>query len=348
MKKKNTSAKKKIPNFYFNKLKNRKIKKIYLEFKKNINEFSDKKLCVAVSGGSDSLALTFLVKCMSLETKIDYLYCHVDHKLRSESSKEASKTKKLLKDHGINLHILKWAGKKKISNIQEQARLNRYNLLFKESAKNTIDTILTAHHVDDLYENFFIRLLRGSGLKGLISFKNKVSRIDKNKNILILRPLLNISKKDLMYVSKNTFGSFVNDSSNNNEKFLRIHVRKIINKLFSNKKNNLNIGLALSNLDRSNEAIEYYVKKNIEMNVKSRFGNKVIISDNFFNHPDEVVFRSLNIVLNNFSKKTKLTRGSKIINLYKSYRNSEKYFKTTLSGCIFEKVSKSLIISREI
>ena len=113
MKKKNTSAKKKIPNFYFNKLKNRKIKKIYLEFKKNINEFSNKKLCVAVSGGSDSLALTFLVKCMSLETKIDYLYCHVDHKLRSESSKEARKTKKLLKDHGINLHILKWVGKKK-------------------------------------------------------------------------------------------------------------------------------------------------------------------------------------------------------------------------------------------
>ena len=70
MKKKNTSAKKKIPNFYFNKLKNRKIKKIYLEFKKNINEFSDKKLCVAVSGGSDSLALTFLVKCMHLTRNV--------------------------------------------------------------------------------------------------------------------------------------------------------------------------------------------------------------------------------------------------------------------------------------
>ena len=79
-------------------------------------------------------------------------------------------------------------------------------------------------------------MLRGSGLKGLISFKNKVSRINKNKNILILRPLLNISKKDLMYVSKNTFGSFVNDSSNNNEKFLRIHVRKIINKLLEKEK----------------------------------------------------------------------------------------------------------------
>jgi len=347
MKKTNTSAKKKIPNFYLNKLKNPKIKKIYLEFKKKIIEFSDKKLCVAVSGGSDSLALTFLVKCMSLETKIDYLYCHVDHKLRSESSKEASKTKKLLKNHGINLNILKWTGKKKISNIQEQARINRYSLLFKESVKNNINTILTAHHVDDLYENFFIRLIRGSGLKGLISFKNKVSRIDKNKNILIIRPLLNIFKKDLMYVSKNTFGSFVNDPSNYNEKFLRIHVRKIINDLFSNKKNNLNIGLTLSNLDSSNKAIEYYVKKNIEMNVKSRFANKIIISDNFFNHPDEVVFRSLNVVLNNFSNKSKLTRGSKIINLYKSLRKSEKYYKTTLSGCIFEKVSKSLIISRE-
>ena len=83
------------------------------------------------------------------------------------------------------------------------------------------------------------------------------------------------------------------------------------------------------------------------MNVKSRFTNKLIISDNFFHHPDEVVFRSLNVVLNNFSNKSKLTRGSKIINLYKSYRKSEKYYKTTLSGCIFEKVSKSVIISRE-
>ena len=53
MKKTNTSAKKKIPNFYLNKLKNPKIKKIYLEFKKNIIEFSDKKFCVAVSGGPD-------------------------------------------------------------------------------------------------------------------------------------------------------------------------------------------------------------------------------------------------------------------------------------------------------
>ena len=57
----------------------------------------------------------------------------------------------------------------------------------------------------------------------------------KNKNILIIRPLLNISKKDLMYVSKNTFGSFVNDPSNYNKKFLRIHVRKIINDLFKYK-----------------------------------------------------------------------------------------------------------------
>ena len=44
------------------------------------------------------------------------------------------------------------------------------------------------------------------------------------------------------------------------------------------------------------------------MNVKSRFGEKVIVSDNFFNHPDEVVFRSLNIVLNNFSEKKTIQR----------------------------------------
>ena len=60
MKKKNLSVKKKIHNFYFKKLEDPKIKKIYLKFKKTLSKYVSKNFCVAVSGGADSLALSIL------------------------------------------------------------------------------------------------------------------------------------------------------------------------------------------------------------------------------------------------------------------------------------------------
>ena len=61
--------------------------------------------------------------------------------------------------------------------MQSFARENRYKLIINKSLNKKIETILTAHHKDDLLENFFIRLLRGSGLKGLSSFGNIKSKI---------------------------------------------------------------------------------------------------------------------------------------------------------------------------
>ena len=96
MKKRNLSAKKKIHNFYSNKLNNLKIKKIYLQFKKKLESLNEKKLCIAVSGGPDSMALAFLAKYYSIQKKINCYYYIVDHKLRKESTKEARLTKKQL------------------------------------------------------------------------------------------------------------------------------------------------------------------------------------------------------------------------------------------------------------
>ena len=348
MKKRNLSAKKTIHNFYIEKLKNPKIKKIYLRFKNELSEVLNENYCVAISGGPDSMALAFLTKCLSLETKKNYIFCHVDHRLRKSSNQEAKETKKNLRKFYINLNILKWTGNKKSSNIQEIARLKRYELLLKKSKRYKINKILTAHHKDDLYENFVIRLLRGSGLKGLISFKNKFSKINKFENFLILRPLLKFSKNDLMYITKNTYGTYINDSSNQDGNFLRVYIRKILESIKLKEKNIRNIDLSFANLERSNEAIEFYVNKNLKENVIVKSKNKIILNKTFFDQPEEIVFRSLSSTLNKFSNKLKLTRGSKIVNLIKTYNNSEKFYKTTLSGCIFEKVSNSLIISREI
>ncbi len=347
MKKRNLSAKKTIHNFYIEKLKNPRIKKIYLRFRNELSEVLNENYCVAVSGGPDSMALAFLSKCLSLETKKNYIFCHVDHRLRKSSNKEAKETKKNLRKFAINLNVLKWTGTKKSSNIQEIARLKRYDLLLKKSRRYKINKILTAHHKDDLYENFIIRLLRGSGLKGLISFKKKSSKISKFENFFILRPLLKFSKNDLKYITKNTFGTYINDPSNEDSNYLRIYVRKVLQGINLKEKNIRNIDLSFANLERSNIAIEFYVNKNIEKNVKIKSKNKIILNKFFFDQPEEIVFRSLSSILNTFSNKLKLTRGSKISNLIKTYKKSERFYKRTLSGCIFEKVSNSLIISRE-
>jgi len=94
MKKKNLSVKKIIHNFYFKKLDDPRIKKIYLNFKKKISSHTPNNFCVAVSGGVDSMALSFLAKCYSLENKKKVYFFIVDHKLRKNSTIEANIVKK--------------------------------------------------------------------------------------------------------------------------------------------------------------------------------------------------------------------------------------------------------------
>ena len=69
MKKRNSSVTKRIHKFYFKKLENPRIKKIYLEFEKNLEKYNSEKFSIAVSGGEDSMALAFLAKCHSLKKK---------------------------------------------------------------------------------------------------------------------------------------------------------------------------------------------------------------------------------------------------------------------------------------
>ena len=348
MKKRNLSAKRKIHNFYLEKLKNPKIKKIYSEFEQGLGKYKSSKFGIAVSGGADSMALAFLAKCHSIKKNLDYHYFTVDHKLRSSSTKEAVQTKNSLKKFGIKCEILTWKNDKKFNNLQAKAREKRYELIFQKCLQNKVYFALTAHQKNDLYENFFIRLLRGSGLKGLSSFEKNKKKINKKFNVFLLRPLLNISKKDLLYITRNTFNFNIEDPSNNNDDYLRIKVRKLIDQLKHYGLTLEKFKITLENLNKSNKVIEFYVNKNIEKNTKFlNMKKSIIINEFFFNEPEEIVFRSLSELINNFGNKSGYTRGKKILSLINNIQNNKDYKKNTLSGCIFEKVNKSIIISRE-
>ena len=349
MKKRNLSAKKKIHNFFVDKIKNPKIQKIFTQFKKNIERYEDKKISVAVSGGPDSMALAFLTKAYSLQYKKIFFYYIIDHKLRAESTKEANLTINKLNKFDIKCKILTWKERKKSLNIQSQARDKRYELIFNQCSEKKINLVLTAHQEDDLFENFFIRLIRGSGLKGLSSFYNTETKINKHKNILIVRPLLNISKKDLYFITNNTFNFFIKDPSNVNEIFLRIKIRKLLKKLVKEGLTLRKFKATLENLYKGSLAIEFYVSQNIKNNSKySKIQNSVIINEKFFNQPDEIVFRSFSELMHKIGVKKNYTRGKKISNLIKNIKLMKNFKKTTLSGCILEKVNKSIVISKEI
>ena len=221
MKRKSLNAKKIIHK----NLKTKKISNIYKIFENNLNLIvKNDQIAGAISGGPDSLALAYLLKCYSLKNNKKVFYYHVDHKLRNNSGWEARKLKALLLKYSINCKILSWNGKKPISNIQSEARRKRYQLIADNCSKNKIKYILTAHHYDDLKENFFIRMTRGSGLEGLVSFNSIENQY--NKKLQILRPLINIKKKDLEFISKKVFNFLIKDPSNKNESFKRVRVRK--------------------------------------------------------------------------------------------------------------------------
>ena len=338
---KNLNVSKKTHKFLLDKLKDSRILQIYKKFESNLPV--KKKFLVAVSGGPDSLALSFLAKIYSIKKSIEVKYFIIDHKLRKNSTLEAKYVQKKLKDFSIKLNILTWIGTKPRKNIQSIAREKRYKLLTDAAKKNGIQNILLGHQLDDLFENFFIRILRGSGLKGLISLDKEARK----NQVDLIRPLIEIDKKDLIYVSNYIFGTYIEDPSNEEDKFKRVKIRNFLKQLSLEGFDRKKFFLTIRNLKFANENIEFYIKKNLEDNVTILTQkNYVILKENFFAQSNEVIFRSLTEVIKIVGKRYYAVRGKKIdkvINLV----STKSSFKVTLGGCIIKKVNETVILCKE-
>ena len=334
------NKKHKIVLGYLNQIK---ISKIYNEFSSSLKGKKD--LAVAVSGGPDSLALAYLTKCYSLKHKIKIKYYIVNHKIRKESSLEAKIVKKILKKINIQCTILDWNGKKPTKNIQAKAREKRYSLLTRECKKNNIKYLLIGHHLNDLLENFLIRIVRGSGLNGLISFNKNTKYRD--QDLYILRPLLNLEKKDLLYVSNKVFNFFVKDPTNINKDYKRTRIRNL---LYSLEKEGLDVKklkLTISNLKDSDKSIRFYVDRNLKKNVVfMNTKNLYILNTSFFDQSHEIIFRSLTKLIQKLGKKYYPVRGKSINQLIESI-NKRSFTRVTLGGCIIERVNKTIMILQE-
>ncbi len=188
-------------------------------------------IAVAVSGGADSLALTLLLGewCRSHEIALTALT--VDHGLRPQAADEARQVGIWLRKYDIPHVILTWQGDKPQSNIQDQARMARYELMGGWCQQNKISSLFLAHHQADQAETFLIRLFRGSGIDGLSAMKPQSVFpvfLPGCEDVTLCRPLLNQSRESLEAALRQMDQPWIEDPGNRNESYTRIKVRNLL------------------------------------------------------------------------------------------------------------------------
>ena len=199
--------------------------KQFLKICNNLDEFPQN-FVLGLSGGVDSTALLILLKDFiknNPSININIYPVIIDHGLRSNSYAEARAVRDMAKSLGFQTTMKRIIKKKISGNIQNWARIARRDLLY-QTAFSLSANLLLAHHYDDQAETVFMRLIRGSGIEGLLGMKD----VHFWKGIFVIRPLLNFKKEDLIkYVKKNRI-TFFQDPSNYALKYERVKIRKTL------------------------------------------------------------------------------------------------------------------------
>lgn len=190
---------------------------------------TDAPVIVAVSGGSDSLALLLLANAWARESGAELLAVTVDHGLRQEAAAEAAFVASVAAGLGIEHVTLGWEGEKPAFGIQEAARTSRYALIDDLAHETGSTVILTGHTLDDQAETVFMRAQRGgdeaAGGRGLSGMARQTWLYG---GTMIFRPLLAVSRQTLRRVLSEFSQPWIEDPSNEDTSYERVRVRKLL------------------------------------------------------------------------------------------------------------------------
>lgn len=243
-------------------------------------------IAIAVSGGADSMCLAFLARSLNVKALI------VDHGLRPESAEEATLTLERLKVVGVPAEILTWHHEElPSSNIQAAAREARYELMAAHCREEGINTLLTAHHMDDQAETFLLRLNRGSGLAGLAGMAPKR---DMENGLTLVRPFLQYRKTQLVDVLKHNSIKWIEDPSNTSEIFDRVKARQMLGGPPLKGLTTEKLAHTAHALGRARRAIEHYVAMWLDQCVDfQETGYASFAAQSLATVPEEVGLRAL-------------------------------------------------------
>ncbi len=182
---------------------------------------------IAVSGGSDSVALAFLLtkggKKKNAQSR--FVILHVDHGIRPESKEEYRFVKALAKRlgvpfKGIHAKVRKVPGE----SLEMSARNVRLKFFARAMKEFSLDAIATGHHMDDVAETFLMRIKRCSGAEGLAGIKPK-SQVGPVK---FVRPLLGCRDQELKNYLLKFKETWREDASNDDTSIERNKVRHLV------------------------------------------------------------------------------------------------------------------------
>jgi tRNA(Ile)-lysidine synthase len=230
--------------------------------------YGNETVIIGVSGGPDSVYLTQICLEFAREENVRPVIAHVNHKLRGkESDKDELYVRNLAKKNGLAFELLK-LGKIRKGNVEEESRIARYAFFEKLRKKYGAGWILTAHQRDDNVETVLFNLVRGSFLNGL----KGMEEADENRHLL--RPLINMDKKEILASLKKRKIKYRIDKSNSDTKFSRNLLRQKVIPLL--RKINPNFSDTFcGNLENIREAVDFFNGESAKWFTRNRKENGI-------------------------------------------------------------------------
>ncbi len=257
------------------------------------------RVLVACSGGADSIALLYLLKEIAPRRKLRLSLIHFDHALRKESKQDLQFVRHLAKKFRLPFYAGKTgkALRNKSFSPEEKARERRYEFFSKIAKRTKIRKIVLAHHRDDQAETVLMRLLQGTGPRGLQGIRPVV----KNRGVTFVRPLMEVTRAELRQFLKSRRLSYREDKTNRSLRFLRNRIRHrllpFLEKEFNPKIRDLLPRLAES-VNSELEGLDEWVQKKWRAFLSAKT-NGVVHFDRglFLLLPEALQFRLLDRVL---------------------------------------------------
>ncbi len=265
-------------------------------------------LLIACSGGADSVALFHLLRELRLDWGIKLSVIHFDHKLRSTSSADSKFVRSLAKRFKIPIYDDRRKGDllKEGLSPEEAARKIRYEFFVKAAEKMGIKKIALGHQQDDQAETLLMRLIQGTGPRGLQGIRPLI----KEKGITFIRPLMDVSRKEIRaYLKKHSY-AYREDATNRSKRFLRNQVRHDLLPLLE-KKFNPQIRTALCRLAETSfqesAGMDEWVRGQGKTFLKSRRKDTFWLErENFLRLPSTLQFRLLDQFLHDLDPRSGL------------------------------------------
>lgn len=231
------------------------------------------KVIIGVSGGADSILLVEILQLL----QYNCIVAHCNFQLRGEESDRDEKfvvdycNSKNLPYYVKSFDTNNYAITHKLS-IEMAARELRYNWFESLRIDNNANAIAVAHHLNDSIETVFINIINGTGINGITGIKPK--------NNYIIRPLLEITRDEIIHFLDNNAIKYVNDSTNKENIYTRNIIRNEVIPLF----NKINIGFTqtmFNNMENLNDVASIYndyVREKITEIVELQEDNHVYIN----------------------------------------------------------------------